>query len=82
MTNGAQGSRAVMIAIAAIGAMGVTTATSVSAQDKTIRIGVLMPISGPASYFGVQGKEGRLEIGGRRLVRTDMDNIARHGLGS
>jgi branched-chain amino acid transport system substrate-binding protein len=28
------------------------------AQDKVIRIGVLMPISGPASYFGVMGKEG------------------------
>ena len=30
----------------------------VSAQDKVIRVGVLMPISGPASYFGVMGKEG------------------------
>jgi len=28
------------------------------AQDKVIRIGMLMPISGPASYFGVQDKEG------------------------
>src|ERR1041384_6266943 len=28
------------------------------AQDKVIRIGVLMPISGPGSYFGVQDKEG------------------------
>jgi branched-chain amino acid transport system substrate-binding protein len=28
------------------------------AQDRVIRIGVLMPISGPASYFGVMGKEG------------------------
>jgi len=28
------------------------------AQDKVIRVGVLMPISGPASYFGVQGKQG------------------------
>jgi branched-chain amino acid transport system substrate-binding protein len=28
------------------------------AQDKVIRIGVLMPISGPGSYFGVMGKEG------------------------
>ena len=28
------------------------------AQDKVIRVGVLMPISGPASYFGVMGKEG------------------------
>jgi branched-chain amino acid transport system substrate-binding protein len=29
-----------------------------AAQDKVIRIGVLMPISGPGSYFGVQDKEG------------------------
>lgn len=28
------------------------------AQDKVIRVGVVMPISGPASYFGVMGKEG------------------------
>ena len=28
------------------------------AHDKVIRIGVVMPISGPASYFGVMGKEG------------------------
>jgi branched-chain amino acid transport system substrate-binding protein len=33
-------------------------ATLSSAQDKVVRIGVLMPISGPASYFGVMGKEG------------------------
>ena len=31
---------------------------AVQAQDKVIRIGVLMPISGPGSYFGVMGKEG------------------------
>ena len=30
----------------------------VQAQDKVIRVGVLMPISGPGSYFGVMGKEG------------------------
>jgi branched-chain amino acid transport system substrate-binding protein len=28
------------------------------AQSQDIRIGVLMPISGPGSYFGVMGKEG------------------------
>ena len=28
------------------------------AQERVIRIGVLMPISGPGSYFGVMGKEG------------------------
>jgi branched-chain amino acid transport system substrate-binding protein len=27
-------------------------------QERVIRIGVLMPISGPGSYFGVMGKEG------------------------
>jgi branched-chain amino acid transport system substrate-binding protein len=28
------------------------------AQDRVVRIGVLMPISGPGSYFGVMDKEG------------------------
>ena len=27
-------------------------------QERVVRIGVLMPISGPGSYFGVMGKEG------------------------
>ena len=31
---------------------------AVQAQEKVIRIGVLMPISGPGSYFGVMDKEG------------------------
>src|SRR5258708_26782697 len=31
---------------------------SAQAQERVIRIGVLMPISGPGSYFGVMGKEG------------------------
>jgi len=31
---------------------------AVQAQDKVVRVGVVMPISGPASYFGVMGKEG------------------------
>jgi len=31
---------------------------AVQAQEKVIRVGVLMPISGPGSYFGVMGKEG------------------------
>ena len=33
-------------------------AMAVQAQEKVIRVGVLMPISGPGSYFGVQGKQG------------------------
>ena len=31
---------------------------SAGAQERVIRVGVVMPISGPASYFGVMGKEG------------------------
>ena len=33
-------------------------ALGAQAQERVIRIGVLMPISGPGSYFGVMGKEG------------------------
>ena len=33
-------------------------AAGAQAQDRVIRIGVVMPISGPGSYFGVMGKEG------------------------
>ena len=40
-----------------------------AAQDKVIRIGVLMPISGPGSYFGVQDKEG-MELALEQLKGT------------
>src|SRR2546423_8664182 len=30
----------------------------VQAQERVVRVGVLMPISGPGSYFGVMGREG------------------------
>src|SRR5258705_9757497 len=33
-------------------------AASARADDKVIRIGALLPISGPGSYFGVQDKQG------------------------
>jgi branched-chain amino acid transport system substrate-binding protein len=42
----------------AVAAAACAVPLQASAQDKVIRIGVLMPISGPASYFGVMGKEG------------------------
>ena len=45
---------AVALAVAALALIGSTS----HAEDKVIRVGVLMPISGPASYFGVQGKQG------------------------
>jgi branched-chain amino acid transport system substrate-binding protein len=45
------------------------TACAATAQDKVIRIGVLMPISGPGSYFGVQDKEG-MELALEQLKGT------------
>lgn len=49
---------------------------AVSANAQEIRIGVLMPISGPGSYFGVMGREGidlaleqlKGNVNGRKLV--------------
>ena len=38
--------------VAAVGSL------AAQAQERVIRVGVLMPISGPGSYFGVMGKEG------------------------
>ena len=47
------------ILLSAIASVALSGAfTTGFAQDKVIRVGVLMPISGPASYFGVQGKQG------------------------
>jgi branched-chain amino acid transport system substrate-binding protein len=42
----------------AAAACAIGFAVVAQAQERVIRIGVLMPISGPGSYFGVMGKEG------------------------
>src|SRR5215212_6166555 len=47
-----------LAAIAACGLASALVPFAAPAQDKIIRVGVLMPISGPGSYFGVMGKEG------------------------
>src|SRR3954454_4871767 len=44
-----------VLALAGIATFG---AGSASAQDKTIKIGGLFPMSGPGSYFGAQDKQG------------------------
>jgi branched-chain amino acid transport system substrate-binding protein len=41
------------------------------AQDKVVRVGVLMPISGPGSYFGVMGKEG-IDLALERVSKSDL----------
>ena len=46
-------------------------AFAAQAQDKVIRVGVLMPISGPGSYFGVMGKEG-IDLALEQVAKTDL----------
>lgn len=46
------------ILVLSCGIAATAASFAVQAQAKVIRVGVLMPISGPASYFGVMGKEG------------------------
>ena len=45
-----------LLPMIAVGILGFSSITQ--AQEKTIRIGLLYPISGPGSYFGVMGREG------------------------
>jgi branched-chain amino acid transport system substrate-binding protein len=48
--------RALVAGVAAVGFLAASQATY--AQDKTIKIGALFPMSGPGSYFGAQDKQG------------------------
>ena len=45
-----------LLPMIAVGILGFSSITQ--AQEKTIRIGLLYPISGPGSYVGVMGREG------------------------
>src|SRR4029450_4181849 len=48
--------RALVAGVAAVGLLAASQATY--AQEKTIKIGALFPMSGPGSYFGGQDKQG------------------------
>jgi branched-chain amino acid transport system substrate-binding protein len=56
----------------AIAALAALIAFSSFAQDRVIRIGVLMPISGPGSYFGVMGKEG-IELAMEQVAKNPIN---------
>jgi len=43
-----------------------------AAQDRVVRIGVLMPISGPGSYFGVMDKEG-VELAMEQVAKSPIN---------
>jgi branched-chain amino acid transport system substrate-binding protein len=61
-------------ALAALGAAGVADGalTQALAQDKTIKVGALFPMSGPGSYFGAQDKQG-VELALEQLNKTGVD---------
>ena len=48
--------RALFVSVAAVGLLAI--GSTAQAQDKTIKIGALFPMSGPGSYFGAQDKQG------------------------
>ncbi|HLH90068.1 MAG TPA: ABC transporter substrate-binding protein [Xanthobacteraceae bacterium] len=47
-------------------------AAAAHAQDKVIKIGALLPISGPGSYFGVQDKQG-IELALEQVNKTGVN---------
>jgi branched-chain amino acid transport system substrate-binding protein len=47
-----------VMAVSALGLMASVALSGASAQDKTIKIGALLPTSGPGAYFGAQDKQG------------------------
>src|SRR5690242_4518577 len=47
-----------VLAVSALGLIASVAFGGANAQDKTIKIGALFPISGPGSYFGAQDKQG------------------------
>src|SRR5688572_32627432 len=50
----------------------IASATLSHAQDKTIKIGGLFPMSGPGAYFGAQDKQG-IELALEELNKTGVN---------
>ena len=63
--------RRAVLAIAA-GLIAAVAATGARAEDKVVKIGALLPISGPGSYFGVQDKQG-IELAIEQLNKTGIN---------
>ncbi len=58
-----------VMAVSALGLMASVALSGASAQDKTIKIGALLPTSGPGAYFGAQDKQG-IELALEQLNKT------------
>ncbi|MBX6329753.1 MAG: ABC transporter substrate-binding protein [Pseudolabrys sp.] len=62
--------RTLCTSVAAIGLL--TIGAVAQAQDKTIKIGALFPMSGPGSYFGTQDKQG-VELALEQINQTGVN---------
>src|SRR3989337_2295459 len=60
------------VAIAAMMAAG--SANAVFAADKAMKIGALLPMSGPGSYFGAQDKQG-IELALEQLNKSGVNGF-------
>ena len=61
-----------LLAISVSGAIASVALTGVNAQDKTIKIGALFPMSGPGAYFGAQDKQG-IELALEQLNKAGVN---------
>jgi branched-chain amino acid transport system substrate-binding protein len=65
-------SRAVVAEMIAASLIATFAVADARAQDKVIKIGALLPISGPGSYFGVQDKQG-IDLAIEQLNKTGVN---------
>jgi branched-chain amino acid transport system substrate-binding protein len=64
--------RTLLMSAGLVGSIFAGSATAVLAADKAIKIGGLLPMSGPGSYFGAQDKQG-VELALEQLNKTGVN---------
>ena len=64
--------RTVVAEVIAAGLIAAVAVAGARAQGKVIKIGALLPISGPGSYFGVQDKQG-IELAVEQLNKAGIN---------
>lgn len=67
-----QSCRMVLVSAALVGGLFTLSMTPTVAADKVIKIGGLLPMSGPGSYFGAQDKQG-IELALEQLNKTGVN---------
>src|SRR5437660_11773495 len=61
-----------LFAASVLGLIAVASISATQAQDKTIKIGGLLPMSGPGAYFGAQDKQG-IELALEQLNKAGVN---------